>query len=622
MRSNAASVNLGRLYEIASSDQALEKMLSEGPEKCRALGKGAIDRGLLALAYDILLAGINSFPEDIELTYLAALALARSGSLDAASSRLDQVLHSPAADRKQSIEMLSLAGRIAKDRWAKSANVEESRAAGEESICHYLQAFDLSGNFFPGINAATMLFAIGDRKRSRELAKRIEGTCQAIANPDYWCVATLGETFLLREDYDAAKKLYAKAAQMAKGKFGDLASMRRQLRLIERCVGLPDNFIDVVSIPAVAAFLPVTGASVGNNGPAAGSEEFETLEGRPSAVMLDRDIGFAYCSVSSISEILFLEAMQSRGAETNVVLPFSRDEVADACIGVFGENWIARFHSVVDGADSVEVATREGHYGDGSLYGYARRLAGGYAQLRTRYLEADLHLFTVADDARMFDNHFPSTMRRKARYFHTVEMSWGSPTSPANGPNTRAKSAMREVRTMIFADVVGFSGFSEESTLSYVRFLGEIADILNTSPQRPLFQNTWGDGLFLVFANAVDAGVFSMNLLDTLRTTDWLAKGLPRETNIRIGIHTGPVYPANDKIIARQNFFGTHVNKAARIEPVATPGTVYLSEQCAAYIVAEDDDKLSADYLGIVPLAKGFGTDRIYRLRRRSVMDY
>ena len=170
--------------------------------------------------------------------------------------------------------------------------------------------------------------------------------------------------------------------------------------------------------------------------------------------------------------------------------------------------------------------------------------------------------------------------------------------------------------TMLFADVVGFSKLAEEMAPSFfVNFLGEISDIIAASTVPPAFQNTWGDGLFLAFDDVIDAADFALRLRDTVQTTDWTAKGLPRETGIRIGMHTGPVFPARDPIIERRNFFGSHVNRAARIEPVTVPGAVYVSEQTAAILSGKGGHDFACDYLGATALAKDFGSSALYRLR-------
>jgi len=101
----------------------------------------------------------------------------------------------------------------------------------------------------------------------------------------------------------------------------------------------------------------------------------------------------------------------------------------------------------------------------------------------------------------------------------------------------------------------------------------------------------------------------------------WEDVGLPMETNIRIGLHTGPVYSATDPIINKHNYYGTHVNRAARIEPITTPGSVFISEQAASILTSTNNDNFICDYLGSIDLAKKYGTGVIYRLRRKGEVE-
>ena len=54
---------------------------------------------------------------------------------------------------------------------------------------------------------------------------------------------------------------------------------------------------------------------------------------------------------------------------------------------------------------------------------------------------------------------------------------------------------------------------------------------------------------------------------------------------------------------------------AARIEPVAVPGTVYVSEPFAALLALEAPGRYSADYIGQTELPKQFGAMRLFALR-------
>ena len=113
-------------------------------------------------------------------------------------------------------------------------------------------------------------------------------------------------------------------------------------------------------------------------------------------------------------------------------------------------------------------------------------------------------------------------------------------------------------------------------------------------------------------------------------TTDWTEYGLPREMSIRIGLHAGPVFAGIDPITGTLNYYGSHVNRAARIEPVTVPGNIYVSEQFAALLTAEGEvaaqdarragrtwhPAFACEYIGTLDLARDFGCLPTYHLRR------
>jgi hypothetical protein len=48
----------------------------------------------------------------------------------------------------------------------------------------------------------------------------------------------------------------------------------------------------------------------------------------------------------------------------------------------------------------------------------------------------------------------------------------------------------------------------------------------------------------------------------------------------------------------------------------AAPGSVYASSELAFVLAASGNAAFVTDYLGLLPLAKGFGSSALYRLRR------
>ncbi len=194
--------------------------------------------------------------------------------------------------------------------------------------------------------------------------------------------------------------------------------------------------------------------------------------------------------------------------------------------------------------------------------------------------------------------------------------------SPAISIATIESGFERQIQTMLFADVVGFSKLGEQSTASFfIEFLGRVAGIIEASNPKPSFCNTWGDGLYVVFDDVAVAAAFSLTLRDMVIETDWTKLGLPTDFNIRIGMHTGPVFRANDPILHRDNFFGSPVNRAARVEPIAVPGSVLVTEQCACMLVTQDNRDFDCEYLGIQELAKKYVSGKLYRLRRSHELE-
>jgi hypothetical protein len=72
---------------------------------------------------------------------------------------------------------------------------------------------------------------------------------------------------------------------------------------------------------------------------------------------------------------------------------------------------------------------------------------------------------------------------------------------------------------------------------------------------------------------------------------------------------SAPVFETTDPVQGVTNYFGAHVSRTARIEPVTPPGEVYVTEQFAARLALEPAG-FGCDYVGQVPAAKGYGTMR------------
>lgn len=171
---------------------------------------------------------------------------------------------------------------------------------------------------------------------------------------------------------------------------------------------------------------------------------------------------------------------------------------------------------------------------------------------------------------------------------------------------------------MLFADAVGFSKLADDKIPAFVEhFLGAVARVLGKQDEPPLTRNTWGDGLYICFATPRAAGLFALELSEVIRQTDWTVFGLPATLSLRIALHGGPTHEVIDPVVQQRAFNGAHVSRAARIEPVTPPGSVYCSQSFAALCECEGIEDFSCHYVGRMPLAKKFGDYPMFSIRRR-----
>lgn len=614
----------------------------QSPDALRQTDTVELARRALALAHptlacEILRVGGVDGADSGQARYLAALAHARVGDTARALALALALLDDPAAAPWHD-EALALTGRIAKDRWRRLPEGPEREHAARQAIDCYRRAWTHSGDMFPGINAASMLYVQGARDAAQALAREVREVARRDTHAaPHWRAATLGEAALLLDETDAAAAHYAAAFHHAAGNLGDIASMRRQLRLLEGSRLVPESVWSALAQPRIVVFTGHMIDAPGRATPRLPDAAQGALAQRLAERLAALNAGIGYCSAACGADILFIEAMLARGAEVHVTLPFAREDFLATSVAHAGPAWVQRFQQALERVASVSYGVRERYLGDESLYAYAGQLMQGAALLRGQQLEAEPMLLAVLDDG---SERLPGGTRDLLEHWHRLglpseridptvllrdlEAAGGdlpavrdAAAAEAPAVPVRSHALRRQVRTMLFADMVGFSRLKEEDTPSFlVNFLGVIAHMLTQCRTRPSFVNTWGDGLFMVFDD-VSAGVeFALRLRDTVQGEDWPARGLPAGTTLRIGMHTGPVFEAPDPLIGRSNYFGSHVVRAARIEPVATPGAAYVSAELACTLAASGAVGFATDYLGPLALAKSYGTEPLYRLRR------
>jgi adenylate cyclase len=136
-------------------------------------------------------------------------------------------------------------------------------------------------------------------------------------------------------------------------------------------------------------------------------------------------------------------------------------------------------------------------------------------------------------------------------------------------------SETRKIVAILVADVVGYSRLTaadEEGTLSRLRGLRN--DLIDpaVATHHGRVVNRTGDGSLIEFRSVVDAVRCAIEVQKGMVESN---AGLPPERRIeyRLGVHLGDVVEEADG-----DLMGDGVNIAARLEGVAKPGAICLSE--------------------------------------------
>jgi TolB-like protein/Tfp pilus assembly protein PilF len=126
---------------------------------------------------------------------------------------------------------------------------------------------------------------------------------------------------------------------------------------------------------------------------------------------------------------------------------------------------------------------------------------------------------------------------------------------------------MRQLAAILFADMSGYTALMQDNEhlarLKRRRFKEVLESTIATHEGR-LLQN-YGDGSLSVFSSAINGISCAVAMQQQLQ--------LEPKVEVRIGIHTG------DVVIEEEAIYGDGVNLASRIESMAVPGGIFISEK-------------------------------------------
>jgi adenylate cyclase len=168
----------------------------------------------------------------------------------------------------------------------------------------------------------------------------------------------------------------------------------------------------------------------------------------------------------------------------------------------------------------------------------------------------------------------------------------------------------RKIAAILAADVFGFSRMAsvdEDRTLARLRALrAEVIDPTISAQNGRVFKRT-GDGALVEFRSVVEAVRCAISVQNAMGERNY---GTPEDQRIvfRIGIHLGDVVEESDG-----DLMGDGVNIAARLESIAEPGAICLSEDAYRQVKGRLD--VAVTDLGTIALKNIAEPVRAYALK-------
>lgn len=555
-----------------------------------ALCHRAFKAGNYLLCHDLARQAQGEGLHDRQLDYIALLSLANAGSTQLAMRRYRELA---IADGPDIEEWLALGGRLYKD-LALASQGDRARDMFERSGRAYQVAFDRTGGFFPGINAASMLMLGGCRDEALVLADKVLDCLRRIPESEttaYYQRVTEAEAALLLGDQARARAALSSADALLRGNVNVRSRTVTQLRLICRHLGCSDELTSLLNLAPVL-YVP------------------RPLPPGLSADELPSFASLAHSGLSDPDDLLVIEQLQQRGIRVHLVLPTTRSQLVERWQRHHGPALAERLMSCLE--EAAECSVAQGFLEDEADWcaDYVSATACGLSRLAAQRLGCRWQQLGGSDDPA-------------ADAGNAIGRAWlrqlGQP-----GPLTSAidgSALKRRLVGTLFADFAGYSRLAEsELPVFQSMMIKGIADALWPHAAHILLQHTWGDAVHIVTDNAATVATIAADIhaiVDRVRAS---AHGMLGKLELRLSAHYAPVHEGYDAVEDATTYFGSQLSFAARVEPVTPPGMIFVTEAFAARLALEAPGRFATEYAGEIELAKRYGRYRLYSLRRGDLV--
>ena len=574
-------------------------------------------------AFEGAIAALDVYPKDMSLKHMAVLCLARGKAFAAAEAlfaklNLAQLHHE---------DILALSGKLAKSKLEESAEAASSSDYINAAQL-YEDVYDATQGSYSGVNAASLWFMAGDIEKAQALAKRLLKTPPPDApepQEHYYFYATRGECFFILADMKAAEEALALALLADPDNYAARASTVKQFKMLNGGL-LPD----CAKLIKVQPCLHYTGHLFHVCKPrperSLTEAETETLAEDIKGLIADTPISAGFGALAAGADILFAEAILEHGADLHLVLPVPVEDFRRLSVTPMGVYWEPRFDAVLTKATSIRIILDDPGDFDALDLKMGSLIAMGLARLTAERLAADTVQFSVMDKASA--DLTSAGTRQDIQLWgeagqKSVNIDWPHPFQ------AKVKAALpvsndRQFKAMLFTDLKGYGKLPDRALPEIVTQIFEpMAAKCRALNIPPLQMKSWGDGLFLVFDTVMAAAEGALELMICFEACAARFSALHgADISLRIGVHFGPVWERPDPFTQAVNLYGRHVTTAARLEALAIPGTICVSENFAAMLAMTSEAEragIICDYVGRTKSDKEETLFSLYNLRKRPV---
>lgn len=544
-------------------------------------------------AYDAAMRALSLAPDSTLHKHKALSALAGAGDAERARRLLAEFEN---YQNELDDDTIALKARLAFEH-AMSARGKERALHAQEAAELYESIHTRTSGVFSGIHAATLWLLAGDAEKASVYARQVLQICERErpASPEeaYYIMATEAQASLVLGDLARAQRRLRAVRLLSGDNHAQSAALRKLFLPICEARQIPGDILSVLQPPPIIIYSGCQYGRIGFQSPMNIDEEIRLLESI-ATYLRTRGVGYGYGSLSCGPDILAAEQLLASGAKLCIVLPSTPTQCIEGALKSAGEEWTRRFESCLGAAARVAVVGEETDTLNLALWHHAQKTAMGLALLHAQALDAAAEHLVIESQAdnstECGSNSAVFLWERRGLPIFRIE---GVPAGEqAINPLPALESDKnRVVRAMLFGEMHGADQVREREMLGFARdILGRIGRVLDEFGSDILFRGAWAERFGIACTSATAAAKTAIALQQAMADPAITMLGYPKELGLKLCAHLAPVFQGEHPITKQPAYFGTHIDRIAKLDMVLPCGQIYVTESFAASLMVESSE--------------------------------